>query len=300
MSKRIKRVFQSADQVLHIWANQSQDSASCANVFFSGVKVYSYGHHYLLGQLHTVKGKPVAVINSTKYSVTTAKHQSYAKQAVSHLPCITGSDPSNMLLAITETKAKLKASLDAFFKTRSSFPSDVDYNLEQVERFNSFCDAAAKKSHKIKVSKTTIKEMQLHAKACQARKAELAAIKNDPATIAKKQAAALKRASNDLASWRAGGMLTSSVRNLNMQLLRIRGDLVETSRGATVELSQAKALLTQVLSGKAKEGDKVGNFSFTKVEGETVKIGCHTIELKEAIEVLTNGHARKFVNSEGN
>jgi hypothetical protein len=86
--KRIKRVFTNSDQVLHIWANQSQDSARCGNVFFEGTKAYSYGYHYELGRLVTYNGTDIALINESGYSITTSKHIYKAKSAASHLVVI--------------------------------------------------------------------------------------------------------------------------------------------------------------------------------------------------------------------
>ena len=57
MAKRIKKVFSSSDQVIHLWANQSQTEARSRNVFFKGTSIWSYGFHYELGRLIQFKGK---------------------------------------------------------------------------------------------------------------------------------------------------------------------------------------------------------------------------------------------------
>ena len=46
----MKRVFTNSYDVIHLYAQRSQDEGRCSNVFFYGDKIYSYGHHYLLGE----------------------------------------------------------------------------------------------------------------------------------------------------------------------------------------------------------------------------------------------------------
>ena len=69
------------EQVCHLWANQSKDSATSGhgNVYFTGRKLYSYGSHYLLG---IILPDGTSFINQRSYSNTTAKHRSYAWRAV--------------------------------------------------------------------------------------------------------------------------------------------------------------------------------------------------------------------------
>jgi hypothetical protein len=77
---RIKKVFRTSSEVIHLWANKRQDEAEQAGhfntpVFFYGKKIYSYGHHYLLGEFITnEKGEEAVYINDVGYSKTTTKH----------------------------------------------------------------------------------------------------------------------------------------------------------------------------------------------------------------------------------
>ena len=47
----MKKVFSSSTDVMHLFAQRSQQEArtSSGNVFYYNDKIYSYGHHYLLG-----------------------------------------------------------------------------------------------------------------------------------------------------------------------------------------------------------------------------------------------------------
>lgn len=76
MAKRIKKCF-NKDQLCHVWAQQTQsDGYTPRNrMFFYGDKIYSYGQHYLAAKIYTkADGTKFALVNSSKYSVTTASH----------------------------------------------------------------------------------------------------------------------------------------------------------------------------------------------------------------------------------
>lgn len=47
-------------------------------VYFEGPRIYSYGHHYLLGYITEFNGVSVALINRSRYSVTTSRHSGAA------------------------------------------------------------------------------------------------------------------------------------------------------------------------------------------------------------------------------
>lgn len=79
----MKKVFGNASEVIHIWAQQTQESGRCSNVYFEGTKrLYSYGAHYPLGLfVENKKGEKAVTINTQGYSSTTSRHISGAKYA---------------------------------------------------------------------------------------------------------------------------------------------------------------------------------------------------------------------------
>jgi hypothetical protein len=109
----MRHVFPTSE-VFHLWAHQTQSDArnGARNVFFEGPTIYSYRRTWPLARIYTKKRAPkgalthpnvllnatqqaqardegiMVLTNSTRYSVTTAKHQSHANRAVSHLPSI--------------------------------------------------------------------------------------------------------------------------------------------------------------------------------------------------------------------
>lgn len=70
-------------ELFHLWANQSKPAAKSGNVFFEGDTCYSYGKHFPIAKLKTLDdGTPIVLFNPGKYSVSTTRHQSYARQSV--------------------------------------------------------------------------------------------------------------------------------------------------------------------------------------------------------------------------
>jgi hypothetical protein len=104
-------------------------------------------------------------------------------------------------------------------------------------------------------------------------------------------------------SWKAGEISAYSIEDSiylgsfsvdlrsDLALLRVKGNLIETSEGADVPLDHALRLLSKIEAGLAKKGERVGNFTLEAVsaldkEPVIVTIGCHKIDLNEARSVL--------------
>lgn len=77
-------VFDNA-MTAHVWAQQRQTEgrSNNGNFYFHGRTLYSYGGHFPVG-IFAAPGGPV-FLNADSYSVSTSKHQSYARRAVSHV-----------------------------------------------------------------------------------------------------------------------------------------------------------------------------------------------------------------------
>lgn len=294
--KRLKRVFSSADQVLHLWANQSQSDARCKNVFFQGDSVWSYGYHYKLGKLHSVKGKTVALINSERYSATTAKHQSYARQAVNHLFWLESSDVESIDTAIAETQDKLINSLFDVFNQRSFYGGDdlsyflTEFTVKEVKRFNKICDLIGKKALKIDIPSDYFELVRAHVAQCLEREAA----SKTPEALEKKRLEREKRETKvreklaeKIHAWERGGPLVAELRDLSPQLIRANDLYVETTRGAQVPVKDALELFGKLLNGTAKPNEEIGSFRFTSKHGDEVRVGCHVISFEQAKSVLT-------------
>lgn len=107
------------NEIAHLFAAQSQEEArnpgKKPNFYFTGQTLFSYGPHYAVARLfprkkpldNTPAGRYVAVINASKYSVTTAKHQFLARNALRHYTCFEVEDapetPEACVAALVES-----------------------------------------------------------------------------------------------------------------------------------------------------------------------------------------------------
>lgn len=72
-------------KVAHAWAHQNysrRGSLRGCNMIADGDALYSYGLHFCIGRV--IEPGRFYVLNSRRYSVSTAKHQSRARQAIPH------------------------------------------------------------------------------------------------------------------------------------------------------------------------------------------------------------------------
>ena len=70
--------------VAHLWAHQSQESASnSGNFYFEGKDIYSYGSHFCCASVEmNQKGEKAYLVTTRTYSSTTAAHMSMVRNAI--------------------------------------------------------------------------------------------------------------------------------------------------------------------------------------------------------------------------
>lgn len=303
--KRIKRVFTNPSEVMHRWANQTQSDARCKNAYFDGKSVFSYGSHYELGRLIEFRGRTVAVINDSGYSKTTSGHISSAWHAVEHMPRVkTPGDFSTGCVrrGLVIEQDKLVDDLFNHFKRVSFYVGEKQWGLKgeygdvggyakQVSEFNAKVVGFGYPELALDINSDFIKSFD----AKLVIGVERAKIK-DAAKIAQRAADDLERqiqAKENVEAWRAGRQV--SINGLSPQILRVNGDLVESSRGASVTLKEARAFLRAIETKKIKPGTKVGDYTFNGMttlnsaahERElAVKVDCHTIAVSELRAVV--------------
>jgi hypothetical protein len=291
-SKRIKRVFSTADEVCHLWAAQAQSDARCRNVFFEGTSVYSYGRHYELGRLISWNGQTVALINTRGYSVTTDKHIYSAKSAVRHLTTIDmpegiSADRKAIRAALLSRQDDLLKELFGHFNARRVWCGYLsEYGpAGAVRKFNETVRAVGFPELALDVNQEFIDLYDEHAKYRDGiNDAERAAKRERQEQERREQA---ERAQGVLAEWKRGGPREHCLNYIEPQQLRIKDDTVETTGGASVPLSHALKLLRLIDAGKAKKGQRIGHYEFDSIAKGIVRIGCHEIDLSEARSVLS-------------
>lgn len=81
--------------ISHVWASGQIpkgvriDTGSRGNVFATRETIYSYGHHFPMAhRIERADGSVLFAVNDDRHSITTAKHQSRVRAAVSGTECV--------------------------------------------------------------------------------------------------------------------------------------------------------------------------------------------------------------------
>lgn len=292
---RTKQVF-STDEVYHLWANQTQNSARNpgGNVSFDGVLAKSYSA--IIGVIaKNAAGETAYLYGTRSYSVTTAKHQAMIlraipRGAVSFAVYETGPqgwgtynpNPVKLLEGIL-------AELPALAAAAKNARSNKDYKTAQ---YINRVDDAVKFAGFFGLPVPVIIGIEEQAEA----------VKNARAIVLKQEredaARADKKAREHLADWLVGGPAWG-LQGLKMAYMRLAsdGETLETTHGARVPAEHVKkgAKLVQMLVNRAIETKhsviptrdlRFGYYKLTSISAAgIVTVGCHQFDAGEITRV---------------
>lgn len=279
-------------ELLHVWASQSKEKGKCGNVFFEGASCYSYGHHFEMARIT----RGMVLMNERDYSATTRKHKSYCRGAVTDKTVIEVPSFEDHKGNIQSLLKGLESELFELSRARvrleyrlSWYQGRVDTVLEYADTFKKEIGAKLH-GQVVKVWKrrnepfTPALRKQFEARALAAREhAKKERIEREARAAARK---AELQAEYD--GWKAGTVdrLPWGAMNLFPVALRIwtnedETQVIETSRGATVPLIEARKLYHALKQSPAIDGMRIGHYTVTGVRGTDLIIGCHTIPMGE-------------------
>lgn len=262
----------SNSQLSHVWANQLQSFGKGSNMHFEGNTIYSYGSHYEIAQvIASPNCTKVYFVNSNGYSNTTAKHTRHVvnaipdyfpsfnvpfknnKFSIDYLPEII----DNMMM---QGKKYLTQQINArtyfgYFSSASQLFEDVDlicelFDLPKPKLPDNYLDAQIKAQH--------LRETQNEREE-------------------KKAAKELQKSLELLTKW-LNHEYNGTLYNIPVHL-RVSNDgkLIETTKGAKVQMSEALRLLSKLRNGEDVNGYKIDGFTVIENNSDRVKIGCHEI-----------------------
>jgi len=294
--KRLKTVFKNNSQTAHMWASQTQEYGKSpgGNLFFEGDTIYSYGHHYAVAKLYTIKGQKICLINTTSYSSSTSKHQSAVSQAIpKRIATKNVSNPLNIEDSLIHAAGELTTQFFNLFTCNRAYHNTLYWQQIEIGTHNKLCDLFNKPKHRVDVSDDFIglvkAKLALNIKKTKAFEKKLEAGRRAQAAEREKKNKQLKiKAIEDSKLWVKGQI--NSIPNsclLDGVLVRVKGDIVETSDSAEVPLPEAKAFLKRLLQGKAVEGEKVGPFEYESFNGKILTIGCHEMDIEQIKSALS-------------
>lgn len=273
----MKKVFSNSDEVIHIFAQQSQSEGtnSSRNVFFErDTKLYSYGYHYLLCEF--IDNKTV-MINDTGYSVTTSKHVHQVRYATSQYK----------QFFKTETDIDLVHSEVLRLKNRLAKANKPELYIKPIlalwESLNEFLVWSKAKRYKSNAKYKEIKKITT------ALNDDSEGFKDKLNALAKKQAKAkaakdkknLKEALTKFENYEI-----NSFRVGDKDFLRISADgtKVETSQRVSIKIENALSLYKMIDRGINIAGKQIEHYKVTSING-TLKIGCHNINIDSVHKV---------------
>jgi hypothetical protein len=265
----------------------------------------------IVPDLTNKEGRGVALITSRQYSVTTSGHVSAAKSALSYLAVFVVPDvlakydyehEKNIAHLVAEYQAELARDLRA---------RNLPYWLSDGEARNRYAHLAEKINAYAGLFGVNLWEKQAQWAQGDFREHTRALIaahraRDTPEAIARREKTKAKRAVADRAkaekhatgrawrieAWRNGGapLRRADLDAMPCALLRVVGDTLQTSHGATVPLRDAKrlfALISQNMRSHVRwaftRGFRVGDYELSRIEENgDFRVGCHTIEYQEA------------------
>ena len=274
----MKRVFSSHSEVCHVWAQQTQSEGRAGNIFFRDKSIFSYGEHFEMARFIDAN---TVFITTDKYSVSTAKHLSLVRGAVTHktvfqVPSFT--DHAENVRHYIELareyfdKAKRARMLTTYLLGVAKYT--VTVLREYLEQFPTPIPESHAELWTTLDQGTYLDgavQAQLLKKEREARQAELESQRL-------RREAQEREEQERLEKWIAGEM---GYGHFSAMRLRVRENEVETTHGAKVPVIEARKLYRALEKGLDIVGQRIGYYTVSRVTEEALIIGCHTIPMSE-------------------
>lgn len=263
----MKTVYNSPADLIHLFAEQSQEHARCSNVFFEGNKIWSYGHHYLMAE---ITGSSI-LINDSGWSVTTSKHVGQLTAATRQY--------RQFFTSQTDEKTVLQ-NIEANLKSLINARKKEKYILPSISLFDSLNEFRAYKGIKIKSVEykaickliKTLNSDNIN----EYLKKQSDRIKKEAIKVAKSEAAEFARQVQKFYNYEYFNLYRNSEDFVRLSQC---GDFVETSQNVKVSRKEAKILYKLIKAGKDIKGFKIGSYTVISING-TLTIGCHKINIE--------------------
>jgi hypothetical protein len=267
----MRKVFGSLSDVIHVYAQRSQSEGSAASVFFYGDKIYSYGHHYLMGQFID---ENAIVIDDRSPSVSTSKHIRYLRSATSQYKQFYKSDTD-----LQTVYNLIQGWSDKIANARDKSKYVVAIN-DKFDRLTEWIDYSKSKElkktdvyKKIKKIVDSVKDENFDKFVEKQKEAE------KKRRLAEKKK--VEKMLQDFLNYKI-----NSFRLGRTDYLRLSADekYVETNQSVRIEVEHAKLLYLKIKNNEPVRGHRVGNYIVSSLDNE-LTIGCHNINMKSVKEI---------------
>jgi hypothetical protein len=280
-------------QISHAWAHQTKPNGKGSNLFFEGDTIYSYGYHFPIAKK---VNSGTVLFTSRSYSNTTAGHKSLVARAIpSAWATIVIPHFRKCNDNLSYFEETFKTALDNYKKSRKFKDGLLERIQSHLENFRAYCDAFQVPfedfSDNLKAL-LFIVESESFVETSEERQAR---IQRQDAQEKKRREKELLALADKIDAWKRGEQVYGFYQSRgSLAFLRVKGDKVETSQGASVPVSEALRLFRFIQSIQGdfiKESCKVGDFTFTELSNGVATIGCHKIALEEMQRILAECEA---------
>lgn len=290
----MRRVLRNHDEVCHVWAQQTQSEGRAGNIFFDGKSIYSYGHHFEMARF--IDNETV-FITTRRYSVSTAKHLSLVRRAVSHKTVFTVPDFTSHQDNVRYFIEQARDHFDKAKRARKYPDWEILSGRETVATTRAYItkfqvqvpDSHVELWQALHTDTYLNSEVQtaLLAKARAAQAAEREEQKRRREIEAQRQAESLTK-------WISGELDWGRFSEMR---LRVKDDEVQTTHGASVPIIEARKLYRALKAGVNIEGQQVGYYRVTRVTESELVIGCHNIPLSEVERIAPEVMSKSLVEA---
>lgn len=290
------RKVHSSDQLFHLFCNMINADLEgfktpSRNVYFENGVLWSYGPHYPMAKkyscLQGAMHREVILINSRKYSVTTEKHKYKIRSSMKPgqvrflVPNIRDpKDPENIETLLNDIADNIDLLLG-----RSRYASIKDV-MTSINAYELYLECF-KIKQKIKIPAEFLSDLALIDIEKSKKREEFEKTKEE-----RQKQALLKRArlkAEQVQLWLKGEN-TEHVSDMDhifdYSLVRVKGQNVETTRGASVPLDQARVFAEALKAGSIEIGQKIGPFEVRQINPPFIEIGCHTLNIEQALNAV--------------
>ena len=269
----------SPSEVAHLFANQLQSEATTQgrNFYFYGNSIYSYGSHFCIAKFVDNFN---LLFTERSYSNTTAKHINHVRHATSHIKKIycnnpIGSHEQNFNAWLTEAENNIDKLKNA--RKPENYILELQRIKDKAEKYAQYFGISTPLTLENALSITDKAETIIYLE-CKAE--AIAKEKKRKETELKKQHA------KNLKLWKNHEIYSLYQRD-GFDYLRKDSEFFQTSQGVKIPIAVGLRFYNSIVNKTIKAGDKFLDYTISEINNKLIKIGCHTITLKE-INTIVN------------
>ena len=260
-------------QVAHLFANQLQSEATTQgrNFYFNGKSIYSYGSHFCIAKF---VDNDTLLFTERGYSNTTAKHIAQVRNATSHKNRIycynpTGNHEQNFNHWLNEAEYNIKKLSSA--RKPENYILELQRIKARAEKYANYfgIETPLTLENALKITDKAETKEYLETK----QKLIEAEAKAKELQLKKEHAKSLRK-------WRKFEQGSLYLRD-GFDYLRKDSENFQTSQGVKIPLAIGLRFYNSIINKTIKAGDKFLDYTISEVNNKLIKIGCHTITLKE-------------------